>query len=83
MLASADLHDRAMPNAVGEGIAQSAGGGLVADALPLVDAPAAPSPYGPVAPAWARRRPRMIFAWAWFRALRWSLRDLWRAFISS
>ena len=83
MLASADLHGRVLagkPYAVGEGIAHSAAGGLVAEVLPLADGPPGCSHYGPVAPAWARRQPRMIFAWAWLRALRWLLRDFWRAF---
>ncbi len=67
------------PCAVGDGIAPGPVGGLVAAVLPLSDAPPASSPYGPVAPAWAQRHPWIIFAWAWLRALRWLLRDFWRA----
>ena len=84
MPASTDLHERAIaqkPYAVGEGIASSAAGGLVGEVLPLADAPPASSHYGPVAPAWAQRHPRMIFAWASLRALRWLLRDSWRSWI--
>ncbi len=85
VLASANLTDRAIagkPYGVGAGIAHGTAGGLVAEALPLSEAPPASSHYGPVAPAWAQRHPWMIFAWAWLRALRWLLRDFWRAFIS-
>jgi hypothetical protein len=80
---SANRNNRALAeklHAVDEG---SAAGGLVAEVLPLPDAAPAPSPYGPVAPAWVQRHPRMILAWAWFRALRWALRDVWRALITS
>jgi hypothetical protein len=67
--------------AVDEVMARGATVGSVAEVQPLSDAPPASSPYGPVAPAWARRHPRLILAWACLRALRWVLRDFWRAFV--
>jgi len=30
--------------------------------------------YGPPAPAWAQRHPRLIHVWAWLRAVGWALR---------
>ena len=81
----ADLNARAIAQklyAVAEGMAPGAAVGLVAEVQPLPDAPPASSAYGPVAPAWAQRHPRLILAWACLRALRWVLRDFWRAFIS-
>ncbi len=84
MLASANLNVPVVAEqsyVLGLDMARGAAGGLVAEVLPLSDAPPAPSHYGPVAPAWAQRHPRMIFAWAWLRALRWLLRDFWRSFI--
>lgn len=66
-----------------EGIVEAAAGDPVAAALPRADALPAASPYGPPAPAPARRHPRLILAWACVRALRWTLRDLWRNLISS
>jgi hypothetical protein len=68
--------------AVGDGMVPGAAGGLIAGVLPPSDAPLASARYGPPAPAWVQRHPRMIHAWAWLRALRWVLRDFSRAFIS-
>jgi hypothetical protein len=82
---SANPHQRAVAaklDMVTGSMAHNAAGGLVARGQPLSDAPPPSSRYGPVAPAWARQHPRMILAWACLRALRWVLRDFWRAFIS-